>query len=138
MQTRERDARRPARSRRAAVISLTLIVALAITLGGIFPFRQMIAQNRQVSLTTEQYELLAAENQKLAERIEILKTPLEVERIAREQYGLVRPGEVGYRTVPVPGFESTPTEADEEEETGDPWYRGIWNFLTGRDLVSDG
>ena len=39
------------RHRRSPWVALLLVVALAITLAGIFPFRQMIAQQRQVENT---------------------------------------------------------------------------------------
>ena len=39
------------RQRRVPLVAVLLLTALAITLAGIFPFRQMIAQQRQVDQT---------------------------------------------------------------------------------------
>ena len=69
-----------------------------------------------------------------------LESDAEVERLAREQFGLVRPGELGYVVIS-PADEPAP--APEREATLDrpgeqPWWRDLWDFLTGRDLVRDG
>ena len=116
-----------------------LLVALAITMAGIFPFRQMIAQQRQVDATQEQLDTLVEQNDALRERITALNSPAEVERLARER-GLVRPGETGYsmefddddlplRETPAPAV----IESNDRSLLGQ-----IWDFLTGRDLDPDG
>jgi cell division protein DivIC len=117
-------------------LAVVLLAALAITMAGIFPFRQMLAQSRQVENTQLQYETLASENARLEEQAELLQTSLEIERIAREQYGLVRPGESALRAVPAEG---TVVERDPAPPTveAQPWYRKLWDFFTGRDLVPD-
>ena len=46
--------------------------------------------------------MLQRENELLEQRITVLKTDAEVERIAREQYNLVRPGEEAYAVLPAP------------------------------------
>ncbi|MFQ5948188.1 MAG: septum formation initiator family protein [Acidimicrobiia bacterium] len=118
-----------------AVLGLVLLVALAFTMAGIFPFRQILAQRRSVQLAEQKLEALQAENRRLEEQISVLQTPGEVERLARQQFGLVRPGEVGY-TVIVPLSEPEPQQQPLPE--GKAWYQGFWDFLTGRDLVPDG
>ena len=57
----------------------------------------------------QERELLHHENQALRKRIDVLESKLEkglskedVERIAREQYGMRRPGETVYRVAPAP------------------------------------
>ena len=83
---------------------------------------------------------LQAANAELEGEIAKLQSPVEIERIAREQFGLVRPGETGY-VVEVP--EPAPVladETDQADQTGAPsgFWQGIWDFLTGRDLERDG
>jgi cell division protein FtsB len=133
---RNREEREPKRFDISPFLAVVLLAALAITMAGIFPFRQMLAQDRQVENTRLQYETLVDENARLADEIERLETPLEVERIAREQYGLVRPGEAAYRTVPSddPAPSDTAKLAEPLEK---PWFGKLWDFLTGRDLVPD-
>ena len=77
----------PQRGRAAGWLAVLLIVALAITLAGIFPFRQLLAQQRQVESTQAKLDALVLENERLEEEAVLLETPAEVERIAREQLG---------------------------------------------------
>lgn len=130
--------RRP-RQRRFPLVAVVLLTALAITLAGIFPFRQMIAQQRQVDQTEARLEALTAENAALAETVTALKTAPEIERIAREQLGLVRPGETSYTVeAPVKPEETSPAPVAAVEEIDDrSLLQRFWDFLTGRDLVPD-
>lgn len=128
----------PPQSRRGVWLAVLLIVALAITLAGVFPFRQLIAQDRQVQETQERLDTLRAENARLEGDAATLRTPAEIERIAREELGLVRPGETGIsvqtpKDVSAPEPEARVLEADERT-----FVEKIWDFLTGRDLAPDG
>ena len=112
-----------------------LLVALAITLAGIFPFRQMIAQERQVDQTQARLDALVEHNGALEAQITALESDAEVERLARER-GLVRPGETGY-SMEFEGSDA-PLEVEPEPVLVDSDDRSllgqIWDFLTGRDL----
>ena len=128
----------PARHRKFPLVALVLLTALAITLAGIFPFRQMIAQQRQVDQTQARLDSLLVENGVLEDTVVALNAAPEIERLAREQYGLVRPGETGYT---VESSES-PVVAEfvpvvEEEIDDRTLLERFWDFLTGRDLVPD-
>lgn len=126
--------------RRTVWLAVLLIVALAITLAGIFPFRQMIAQQRQVATAEARLIALSSENARLEDELTALATPAEVERIAREELGLVRPGETSYTVKTPPEREGPePVTADEPvvTDTRSPFEK-VWDFLTGRDLVPDG
>jgi cell division protein FtsB len=121
------------------ILAVLLIMALVVTLAGVFPFRQILAQQRQVELTRAQHEALLAENARLEEELALLQTPQEVERIARERYGLVLPGEVGYMVVAPEGGELqaeavAPPVVEEQRR----WWERLWDFLTGRDLDPGG
>ncbi len=134
----DRDARRPPKGRRGPVIAVLLLVALAITLAGIFPFRQMIAQQRRVENTEAKLEALLAENTRLEGNIASLESASDLERIAREQYGLVRPGETGYTIdPPEPDPEAIVPEQEQAPEDERSPLEKVWDFLTGRDLVPD-
>ena len=76
--------------RPGAFVAVLLLVGLAIVLAGVFPFRQLIAQERLVANTQAQLDALVAENESLQAEIDAVATPTELERIAREQYGMVR------------------------------------------------
>ena len=128
------------RPRRVWLVALVFVGLVAGVLGGVFPFRQMFAHHRQVDAAEQQLADLHAANAELEGEIAKLQSPVEVERIAREQFGLVRPGETGY-VVEVP--DAGPVLADETDEPDvseapSGFWQGIWDFLTGRDLERDG
>jgi cell division protein FtsL len=115
-----------------------LLVGLAIVLAGVFPFRQLIAQERLVDNTRAKLDALVAENELLMQQISVVQSEAELERIAREQYGMARPGETTY----VVELEGGPVAdgvvvTEEPIDSRSPLER-FWDFLTGRDLVPDG
>ncbi len=69
---------------------------------GVFPTRTYLSQRNEIASAADKVEVLSAENAKLAARVEQLHTDSEIERLAREQYNLVRPGEEAYAILPGP------------------------------------
>lgn len=125
--------------RRGFWISAVLVVALGVAVFNVFPFRQLIAQNRAVEETRIELETLQEENQRLERNIETLKSPAEIERIARVDYGYVRPGDTSYVLVETPVRQAPTEEAPEpeEEEQSRGFWNAIWDFITGRDLTDE-
>jgi len=76
-------------------------VALAIVLEGIFGAHGVLAMlrlKREVHETQQQLQRVGKDNQKLGNQVRALKSdPNTIERLAREQLGLARPGEVIYK-----------------------------------------
>lgn len=136
--TRVEETAPPRRSRLAPVIAVLLLAALAFTVSGVFPFRQLLRQQGQVDATQDRLDQLTADNELLAARIEALQTDEEIERIAREQYGLVRPGESAYVVVVPDRSTDSHVLAAEEPAPARPWWQRMWNFITGGDVASDG
>ena len=134
------DAAQPVRRRRWGwVIAVLLLGALTLTVSGILPFRQLVAQQRQIDRAGAQLEALSNENDRLEGEIAALQTDGEVERIARDQYGLVRPGEVGYVVVAPPGAgEEVRAPADTPATDERSLWERLWDFITGGDLDGDG
>ena len=129
----------PRKQRWGWVLAVVLLGALALTLSGFLPFRQLVSQQRQIERAQDQLTALQRENQVLSEDIEMLGTDAEIERIAREQYGLVRPGEVAYvvvtpRETPIVAVPPDPIVRSDER----PWWQRVWDFITGDDVNSDG
>jgi cell division protein FtsB len=93
------------RRRRATLLSVLGVLAIV---GGLFAFvyptSTYLRQRAELGKATERLERLKAETARLERESEKLRGDAEVERLAREQYGLVRPGETPYVLVP-----STPT-----------------------------
>jgi cell division protein FtsB len=120
-------------------LALSALVLLVVAALGLLPYRQVLARDRAVELSQEKLSALQEENLRLEQLAAVLQTDQEVERLAREQFGLVMPGEVGYAAVvpddvldPPPSGRVTVIERDQ------PWWRKFWDFLTGRDLARNG
>ena len=123
-----------------------LAVVAAVALAGAFstgytPLRQIRDQNQEIGEARARLAELEAANSRLEAKRTALQNPGEIERLAREDLGYVRPGETAYvvidpgTTVPPTMPETTTPPAT--EAIGVPgWLRGIWNFLTGADLQS--
>ena len=121
-------------TRRRFPVLLILLLAMAATLSGILPFRQILAQGRAVELSEDKLEALEAESARLDEAARLLETPDEVERIAREEFGYVREGEIAYVVVTTPSPPASTEELDEVELPRRHWWDPIVDFLTGQDL----
>jgi cell division protein FtsB len=124
----------------SGLLAVAALIGVVVAAAGIFPFRQILAQERAVDLAREKLEAIEAENERLTREIVALQTPQEIERLAREQLGLVREGEIGYVVVSPPGVTDTtvPPEPTLDRPEEQPWWRDLWDFLTGRDLLDDG
>ena len=135
---RQKDKAPVKKQRWGWVLAVVLLGGLALTVSGILPFRQLISQQHQIERSQEQLTALTDENNALEEDITMLGTDAEIERLAREQYGLVRPGEVAYVVV-------TPEEPSVIEAPSDPvvrsdqrpWWERVWDFITGSDVDPD-
>lgn len=124
------------RTRAVSVITLLLLVAVALVFSNVFPFRQILAQQELVEQKEQTLAVLREENVRLTAVAEYLETDQGVEKIARQDFGYVRPGEVAYVVVAPPEETEFVTPALEPiEELDRSWWQGIWDFLTGRDLL---
>jgi cell division protein FtsB len=119
----------------AALATLLFLLIGVAFLTQVVPYRQIIDSRHQVAAARADLAALEAENSQLQADVAALQTEPEIEKLAREKLGYVRPGEIAYVVLDPPG--STETEAVEEvpavdEET--TWVDSIWDFLTGADL----
>lgn len=69
---------------------------------GVFPTQIFLDQRASTAEASERLEVLRDQNEAYEARIERLETDDEIERIAREQYNLVFPGEEAYAVLPAP------------------------------------
>jgi cell division protein FtsB len=84
----------------APLIGAAVLVVFLVA--GVFPTRTYLHQREEIATAEAKLQILSAENEKLGNRVEQLHTDSEIERLAREQYNLVRPGEEAYAILPGP------------------------------------
>ena len=78
------------------------LVFVGLLFLAVFPTRTYLAQRRDRAAAEAQLQLLSRQNRSLEQRARLLHTDAEIERLAREQYNLVRPGEEAYAILPAP------------------------------------
>jgi cell division protein FtsB len=120
------------RIRRAVWLVLTLVVLVGVLFVAVFPTRTWLAQRKEMSAATEQLQVLDEQNHLLEQRVSALQSDDEIERLAREQYNLVKPGEEAYALLPAPGSSTVTTVAPaaEPKSGGRSTPSKVWHFLT--------
>jgi cell division protein FtsB len=108
-----------------------LIVALVLLSG---PAQSYLDGRQRVETLTAAAAVLETENERLEQRVADLEDPEMIELLAREQQGLIRPGEVPYVLLPPGTDRSRVTSAPgEATTTPEPWWARAWQ--TVRDLL---
>lgn len=90
--------------RQQTKIKYSLVILLAAAalflLFGTPTFWELIKRRQERSFLQNQLEQLKAENVHLQKQIKTLqKDPLAIERIARQELGMLKPGEIEYRFI---------------------------------------
>ena len=109
-------ARRPpsprVRRRRALLATVLLgLLLIAFLFAFVYPTRTFLRQREQISAAERRLEELQHQTGRLERENAKLNTPAEIERIAREQYGMARPGETPYVLLPGAPSTTTPTSS---------------------------
>ena len=91
------------------------MVALAVMAGAgytyVFPVRTYLAQQRSIAAEEHALAVWRAEDSKLAAQVSSLGSDATIERIARQKYGLVQPGQQAFDVLPAnpaPGPKALP------------------------------
>ena len=115
--------------RRGWAVVVTL-VAVGVLFVAVFPTRTWLGQRTELQATQRRLQVLSTENAELAARVQRLNTDAEIERLAREQYNLVRPGEEAYAILPSPPPPRpvAPAAPPAEDDPG-LWSR-VWATVT--------
>ncbi len=80
--------------------SLAVIAVLGVT---VFPTRQWLGQKHDLTAAQHRVQVLRQTNAALQKRVDELGTDAAIERIAREQHNLVKPGEDAFAVLPPAG-----------------------------------
>jgi len=98
----------PALVRRTVLPLIAGLVFVGLMFLAVLPTRTYLAQRRDRSAAEAQLQLLSRQNRSLQQRARLLHTDAEIERLARKQYNLVKPGEEAYALLLAP-TSSTPS-----------------------------
>jgi cell division protein FtsL len=122
-----------------ALVTLLFILLGAAFLTQVVPYRQIIDSQRQVTDAQTRLAQLEDENAALQADVQALNTDAEIEKLAREKLGYVRPGETAYVVLDPPGsgvsVEGVEAPLDVDDRT---WVERIWDFVTGGDMGRGG
>lgn len=105
---------------RVGVIAVLLIAGFVL----FFPARQLVGQRNDMENLETRLAALAHENERLAADVARLEDPAQLETLARERLGLVRPGEDAYLFVEPP-----PEGREPEPEAAPSLFGRAWSWL---------
>jgi cell division protein FtsB len=119
------------RLRRAVWPLLASVVLVGVLFAGVFPTRTYLAQRASISHAEKQLQVLGEQNGDLEARARELQTDTEIERLAREQYNLVKPGEEAYAVLPPPSKASPSTTVPDARADDRNVVQKAWDAVTG-------
>lgn len=128
------------RSRWRSMLVVTLLVSLGLVAAGVLPVQQYLERENEVRAAEDRLRELVETNTVLSGDADALLSEQEIERIAREQYGFVRPGEIGYIVItpdaedPVQVTPAAPVAPSDDRNL----LQRAWDFITGNDAAVDG
>lgn len=112
---------------------VSLLGLLGVLVLGAFPVRAYLGQIDQRKDLAARAEKLARANEQLVEKAAQLSTDEAIERLARQRYQLVRPGEEAYAILPdgeppvsVPAAQPAPAARPAEQS----WWQRAWATIT--------
>ena len=111
----------------------SLLALLGVLVLGSFPARAYLDQLGQREDLVRRSAALEADNARLTQEAAHLGTDEAVERLARERYQLVRPGEEAYAILPTATPEAAePTPPAVDVAAAVPEEKGLWSRVWAR------
>lgn len=97
------------RRRRAIALraSVTALVVVGLLFVVVFPVSAWLDQRSALDQSERRLQTLQRERKRLDREAARMTTPSEVEKVARDRFGMVRPGEQAYAAVPGPSATTT-------------------------------
>jgi len=108
---RRRASQRVRRRRTLLTATLLGLAFVGLLFVFVYPTRTYLQQRNQIRAAQQHLTQLNRDTARLERQSHQLQTDTAVERIAREQYGLVKPGETPYVIVPTAPPTTTPAVA---------------------------
>lgn len=112
--------------------SIALAAALFLF---VLPSRTYLAQRHSMSAAETRLQVFRAQNAKLAAEAAHLQSDADIERVARQDYGLVKPGEKAYLiqpsspAPPATGAGSTPGSAPKKKAASPGLVERVWHDI---------
>lgn len=119
----------PASSRRLFRLLVSSVVAIGVVFTFVNPTRQLLDQRGAIAAAEDRVSVLDEKSRELEQRAAQLRTDAEIERLAREQYGLVKPGEEAYAILPSRAAPPPPAPPARAAEHRSRWQR-LWDTVT--------
>lgn len=114
--------------RLAVKIALVLLVLGGAMYLFVFPARTYLAQKQEIAAEEQTVAVLKAEDSKLTSQSSALQDSATIEQIARQQYGLVKPGQQAFMVLPATGRPQVAAPAPPKHAA---WYSSLefWHYL---------
>jgi len=106
------------------------VAVIGLVFLAVFPTRTYLSQRRDLTNTEQRLAVLSRQNQELSGRVARLNTDAEIERLAREQYNLVRPGEEAFAILPPPGPPALGPDGAKGKQNSGGFWGGLWDRVT--------
>jgi cell division protein DivIC len=106
---------------------LGLILAL-LTVAALGPARLVLNEKLAIASAERRQVELNQQNRQLQSRLDRLKDPEYVEKLARQQLGLTKPGETSYVVVPGPQAKPSPAPQSHQKswvQSTIDWFRKL-------------
>jgi cell division protein FtsB len=100
-----------------------LVVGALVAALFVLPVRAWLGQRRALAETEEQLDVIWRENKRLEGVYDELQTDEVIEQQAREQFGLVKPGEQALSVLPAPAATALPTGWPYDQVQAILWIR---------------
>jgi len=107
-------------------LALLACITAGLSLAALPPARQALEQRDSLRAEERKLAALKTSNTKMQERLSRLSDPDYLEKVAREQLGLVRPGETSF-VVEHP--EGPPVKVKATAPAPKPWYEKAWLWV---------
>lgn len=106
---------------------LAVVVLLAAAYFFVYPARTYLGQKSAIAAEQKAIAVLRAEDGKLSAEARDLNTDATIEQIARQDYGLVKPGQQEFMVLPSKPAQAVPSHKVARR----PWYSDfeLWRYL---------
>ncbi len=114
---------------RIAKITMAVMVLVGAMYLFAYPARTYLAQKQAIAVQERTIAVLKGEDSKLAGESSALQSRGTIARIARQEYGLVKPGQQAFMVVPSPGKSASPPLRKQANRSS--WYTSLefWHHL---------